>query len=147
MIIPVLYPSERYVLIKQFRCPINNYIIGFPAGVTDLNQNEEQISLETLRELKEETGFTGKITGKSPLLKANTGIMDDNVRIMNVIIDENDKINSNPVQSLEPEEEIETVLINKADIRDYLLKEKNNGTEISSGIWLLFGFDLHIEIF
>ena len=49
--IPILMPSQRIVLIKQYRLPIEDYIIGFPAGMTD--GNADQI----FKELKEETGW------------------------------------------------------------------------------------------
>ena len=53
IIIAKLLPSKRYVLIRQYRPAINNYIIGFPAGVSD----SDNITDEALRELKEETGY------------------------------------------------------------------------------------------
>jgi len=33
VIIGLLIPSNRYVLIRQYRPAVDNYVIGFPAGI------------------------------------------------------------------------------------------------------------------
>lgn len=45
VIIAKLMPSNRHVLIKQYRPAINNYIISFPVGVSE----DDDISKEALR--------------------------------------------------------------------------------------------------
>lgn len=135
VIIAKLIPSNRYVLIKQYRPTINNYIIGFPAGLS----HSDNIVEDALRELKEETGYIGKVTTISPILKVNSSIMDDSCQIVNVEIDEKDTENTNPKQSLEPSEEIEVILKKEKEIKRFLEQEKENGYEISSGLWSVFG--------
>ena len=142
IVIAKLLHSGKYVLIKQFRCPVNNYILGFPAGVTSLDKGPEEIETEALRELKEETGYTGRILGRSPLLKANYGIMDDNLIQFTASIDEKEPINLNPVQSLEPEEDIEIILKSGEEIPAFLLEEQKKGVGIGAGIWNYFGQQL-----
>lgn len=127
-------PSNRYVLIRQYRPAINNYIIGFPAGVTDDNN----ITEEALKELKEETGYTGKIISISTILKVNPGIMNINAHIVKAEIDEKDPLNVDPEQSLEPSEEIEVILIRKEEIIKFLQKEKERGYDIGMGLWYVF---------
>ena len=46
--------SNKLVLVKQFRIPLNDYVYELPAGLIDANENLES-TLE--RELKEETGL------------------------------------------------------------------------------------------
>lgn len=135
VIIAKLIPSNRFVLIKQYRPAINNYIIGFPAGISSSNS----ISEEALRELKEETGYIGKVISVSPILKINPGIINDNSQIINVEIDETDSGNKNPKQLLEPSEEIEVILKKEEDIKEFILIEKRNGYEIGAGLWYIFG--------
>ncbi|MBU0566973.1 NUDIX hydrolase [bacterium] len=137
VIIPRLIPSNRYVLIRQYRPPISNYIIGFPAGLFE----GDDIREEALRELKEETGYTGKITGISPILKTCTGVMDQSSRIINVDIDETDPQNLNPEQSLEPSEEIEVIVKREDEIREFLGQEQEKGYAIGAGLWYLFGIN------
>ena len=139
IVIPYLIPSNRMILIKQFRCPINNHILGFPAGVAKNDETEKDIAEEALRELHEETGYTGKVMEISPVLKASSGIMDDKVRLVHVAVDETLPENTNPVQNLEPEEEIEVIIKDRSQIKRYLLEEIEKGTAVGAGLWYLFG--------
>lgn len=47
--------SNKLVLIKQFRVPLNDYVYELPAGLLDDN---EKIDTAVVRELKEETGLS-----------------------------------------------------------------------------------------
>lgn len=134
VILAKLCPSNRYVLIKQYRVPIDNYIIGFPAGLMDDNDAGEN----ALRELKEETGYTGKVTSISPLMYSNAALLSDTVRIVSVDIDENLPENLNPKQNLEDAEDIEVIVIEKNKILDFLRKEQKNGIGIGIGPWYIF---------
>jgi len=133
-IIAKLIPSQRFILIKQFRPAINNYVIGFPAGVLPDYNNIDH----ALVELKEETGYTGEIVSVSPEFKTTTGIMDSSSRVVMAKIDENDPLNISPEQDLEPEEDIEVILLKEADIKSFLLAEQKKGTAIGSGPWSVF---------
>jgi len=44
----------KYVLVKQFRPPVNDYVIELPAGLVDEGETPEQAAI---REMKEETGL------------------------------------------------------------------------------------------
>ncbi len=132
-----LKPSNRYVLIKQFRPSINNTVIGFPAGLAET----DEVKKEALKELKEETGFSGKITAISPDLAFNPALTDEIVQIVSAEVDEHDPQNANPVQNLEPAEEIEVVLVKENQVKDFLLAEQKKGVHISIALWYLFGFD------
>ena len=68
--VPILMPSQRVVLIKQYRLPLEDHVIGFPAGMTD--GNPDQI----FKELKEETGYIGTIVEESPALQVNSGLLE-----------------------------------------------------------------------
>ena len=58
-----LTPSNRYIVIKQFRPPLNSMIYEFPAGLMDEGETPESTAL---RELKEEYGCKGKIQEQLP---------------------------------------------------------------------------------
>ncbi|MCG2710909.1 MAG: hypothetical protein L6416_01035 [Candidatus Omnitrophica bacterium] len=47
VILAKLKPSNRYILIKQFRPSINNTVIGFPAGLGET----DDIQKEALKEI------------------------------------------------------------------------------------------------
>ena len=52
VVLAKLVPSNRFIIIKQFRAAINGYVLGLPAG---LAQDDPR---HALVELKEETGYT-----------------------------------------------------------------------------------------
>lgn len=132
VVIAKLVPSNRFVLIKQFRPVLENFVLGFPSGLAD---NDPQ---HALVELKEETGYTGKIIEASPVLKSNAGIVHDSGMAVYVEVDETLAENENPEQELEPSEIIDVVLVSKDNMKEFLLKEHEAGTYIASNLWYLF---------
>jgi 8-oxo-dGTP pyrophosphatase MutT (NUDIX family) len=55
-IVPVTDQRE-FILIRQFRPPVNGYVIEFPAGLNDRRETPEDAAR---RELLEETGYTAR---------------------------------------------------------------------------------------
>jgi ADP-ribose pyrophosphatase len=55
-VIPVT-DNKKVLLTKQFRPPVNGYVIEFPAG---LNDREDTLEEAAKRELLEETGYTAR---------------------------------------------------------------------------------------
>ena len=45
---------NEYLMTKEFRLPINNFVLSFPAGLVEKN---EDILIPAIREIKEETGL------------------------------------------------------------------------------------------
>lgn len=134
IIIAKLIPSNRYIFIKQYRPAINNYILGFPAGLIEGESLEE----EALRELKEETGYFGTVKSISPILYSNAALLTDTVRVVTIEVDENLKENKYPVQHLEAEEEIEVILVSQNNVKDFLIEEQKSGTAVGIGPWYVF---------
>jgi len=75
--VPVL-DDGRLVLIRQFRYPLQKYILEFPAGKLDINLPP----LETIaREVEEETGYrAGEITRETSIY-TSPGIIDEVVHL------------------------------------------------------------------
>ena len=91
--------SKKLILIRQFRVPINGYIYELPAGLVD---EGESIDISVERELREETGLT--------LLEIKKNKSIDKVYLSPDITDE----------FLEPDEEIEALLISQEDAKEIL---------------------------
>ncbi len=89
----------------------------------------------------EETGYHGKITESSPKLALSPAMTNETVQIFHAEIDEIDSRNINPIQDLEPEEQIEVVLVDSDKVRQFLLDEQKRGFEIGAGLWYLFGIN------
>ena len=135
VIVARLMPSKRFVLIKQHRPAIDGYIISLPAGLGFNDPNH------ALVELKEETGYTGKIVDISPVLKTGASIINDSARIVHIEVDESLPANQNPIQELEDAEDIEVCLVSKEDGKDFLLQQIDKGVHVAANLWYIFGVD------
>jgi len=134
IIIARLLPSERLVLIRQFRPALNKIMLGFPAGMMDTDASIEEAAL---REFKEETGYIGQIENTSMPTNINGGIMNMQAYFIKVTVDETLPQNQTPIQELEMEEEIEVVLQHKSTLKQFLKSEYESGVDISSILWCM----------
>ncbi len=139
VIVARLMPSKRFVLIKQHRPAIEGYIISFPAGLGFNDPNH------ALVELKEETGYSGKIVDVSPVLKTGASLINDNARVVYIEVDEDLPANQHPVQQLEDAEDIQVFLVHKEQAKEFLLEQIKQGIHISANIWYVFGLDILVQ--
>ena len=135
VIVARLMPSGRFILIKQYRPAIDGYIIALPAGLGFNDPNH------ALVELKEETGYVGKILDISPVLKTGASLINDNARIIYIEVDENLPANQNPKQELEDAEDIEVCLVTNENAKDFLLRAIEEGTHVAANLWYIFGIN------
>ena len=135
VIVARLMPSQRFVLIKQYRPAIDGYIIAFPAGLGFNDPNH------ALVELKEETGYVGKIVDVSPVLKTGAALINDSARIVYVEVDEQLPANQNPVQELEDSEDIQVCLVKRQEAKNFLLEQIKQGTHVAANLWYIFAIN------
>lgn len=82
IIVPWHVPSQKLVVIREFRLPLNDYQYGFPAGLVDAGETPEQ---SAARELGEETGL--KMIGTrrtSPPVYVSSGLTDESIMMVYV---------------------------------------------------------------
>ena len=133
VVLAKLVPSNQIILIKQYRPAIEGYVLAVPAG---LGFNDPE---HALVELKEETGYVGKIVSISPILKTGASLINDNARIICIEVDENLPVNKNPQQELEAGEDIQVCLVKPSEALEFIHSQQEQGVHISANLWYLFG--------
>jgi len=132
-IIAILEKSTgpEIVLQKQFRPPTGGVCIEVPAGLVDPN---ESIETTTVRELKEETGYIGKVISASPTIYNDPGFCSTNLSLVITSIDLSDERNINPKSELEDGEFIETFSVPIKNFDEQLRKLDAQGYKIDSRV-------------
>jgi len=128
-IIATLKPSGDFIVIRQFRPATDKYVIEFPAGLIDKGETPE---VTAIRELIEETGYTGEIISLYPQIYSSPGLTDEGVFIAFVEVNENLDINKNVQQNLEATEDIEVIIIHKNELFETLHKYIEQGDIIDA---------------
>ncbi|XP_071545275.1 ADP-sugar pyrophosphatase-like [Panulirus ornatus] len=120
------------VLIKQFRPPLRTYTIELPAGLVDAGETAD---IAALRELKEETGFSGVITGIGRSVALDPGISNSLMKIVTVKIDGESAENKDVASVCGVDgEHIEVLLVPLSCIQDYLTDFAAKGMIIDSRV-------------
>ena len=127
--------GPKTLLARQFRPPMNKYTIEFPAGLIDKN---ETFAEAALRELKEETGYKGKVVNISPPCNMSPGLSDETVCIVEVHIDVTDEQNKNPKTELEDGEFVETIVVDLKDIGSELKKRSDEGDSVCAVVYAMY---------
>ena len=82
MIVPFHTLENKLVVTREYRVPLADYEVAFPAGLIDDGESLEQA---VRRELKEETGLNlTRVTGSTPLLYSSAGMTDESVAMVTI---------------------------------------------------------------
>lgn len=88
MIAACLKESRRVLFVRQYRPPAGKYTIELPAGLLD--KPGESVEEAALRELYEETGYTGKVLRVLPPAYSSPGMSKETITIVFVEISDKD---------------------------------------------------------
>lgn len=124
LIMARLRPSNRLLLIRQFRPPAGGYVFEFPAGL--MNPGEEA-ETAALRELREETGYHAKVVAAHPYAFSTPGLSNESVYLVEAEVDENAPENQKPETEFDPGEMIETLLMPLGELDAFYRRESENG--------------------
>eukprot|EP00127_Corallochytrium_limacisporum_P005502 Clim_evm19s207 gene=Clim_evmTU19s207 len=117
------FPRERcLILILNFRAPIQEFVVEFPAGLLDPGETDPFSA--AVRELKEETGFSGTPikTPGNPVMTLFTDPWKSSEKMgsVSLTVDPDLPENANPQQQLEREECIEVLVLPVKGLRQNL---------------------------
>lgn len=111
--------ENKLVLVKQFRVPINDYVIEIPAGLVDGKENFEEA---VRRELKEETGLDlieiDKENTKEKVY-ASVGMTDESVALVKCTCD-----GIISTENLEDDEDLEVILVSREEAKELIKSDE-----------------------
>lgn len=132
-ILALLKPSNRIIIVEQFRPPINSISWEFPAGLIEQNELIEEAAL---RELKEECGFEGKIVAIHPPVISSPGLSSEAIALVEVHIDETRWVNQNPQTHFDDSECIRTHHIALVHLFDFLKEKLKKSESIDAKLYV-----------
>ena len=120
------------LLVTQFRPPIEKLSIELPAGLIDKGESAGEAAL---RELKEETGYTGVLKGVSPILSQSPGMTDETTQVAVVEVDLSLPENQKPEQRLEDTEKIKVTRVKLTNFMDRLASHPDD--MVAKGLYFM----------
>ncbi len=130
VIIPRLMPGGDFILIRQFRPPAGKYIIEFPAGLIEPGETPESTAI---RELYEETGYQGTVDKVIPPSYNSPGMSGETVSMVLMTVDKN-AYPEIPENHQEDSEDIETIVVSRADLPAFVEQSIARGDGIDARI-------------
>lgn len=125
LIIPWLQPSNRLILVRQYRPPAGGYVLEFPAGLIDPGESPE---IAAKRELIEEAGFKGEVVSIIPPSYNTPGLSGETV--YNVYMNVPD--GQIPLPEPDDGEHIELQIVARSDIETFVQDEISEGNAFDS---------------
>lgn len=130
-----LRPSGAFLLIRQYRPPIDRFVLEFPAGLVDRGEEPEETAV---RELREETGFRGTITWISPPTLSSPGMSREDVTMALMDVDTEALENQKPAQCCDENENIEVLVKTRDEIPELLRQCGEEGVRLDSRLVTFF---------
>ena len=129
IIIATLENSDELFLVRQFRPPLGRYVIEFPAGLIDDGESPETTAV---RELREETGYAGKVISVTPRSASSPGMSGETLFFVRMTVDDGHLDNLDPETEFDDSEDIETFRVSASDLDAFLAKRSEDGDAIDA---------------
>eukprot|EP00826_Nyctotherus_ovalis_P025206 TRINITY_DN19506_c0_g1_i2.p1 TRINITY_DN19506_c0_g1~~TRINITY_DN19506_c0_g1_i2.p1 ORF type:complete len:214 (-),score=53.44 TRINITY_DN19506_c0_g1_i2:35-676(-) len=138
IIIPVCKSQKlggaHVILIVSYRIPVESWVLEFPAG----NNDSEDVVECAIRELKEETGYTGKVRGKEKFgVFTDPWKSNEDTAFVVIDVDLDSELNVKPIQNLEADENIQVIILPLKTLKKEILKlVEDKHLRVCWNIWL-----------
>ena len=119
------------IIILQYRPPVDATCVEFPAGLIDTNESPEAAAA---RELKEETGYVGRVLDISPTIVSNPGMSTGNMQLATVEVTLNEG-DEEPEQHLDDGEFIQRVVVPIDELYDRLMTFSKEGRLVDARLF------------
>lgn len=137
----LLHPSKppSTLLVIQYRPPIDKFTVEWPAGLIDGHESAEEAAV---REMKEETGYTGNILEVGPVVASDPGIANVTLQLVMMEVQLSEK-ESMPDQKLDEGELIERVVVPLSELYERLMHWSKDEKFMVAGKLFFFAAGLH----
>jgi ADP-ribose pyrophosphatase len=136
----LLHPSRptSTLIILQYRPPVEATCVEFPAGLIDAAESPKEAAL---RELKEETGYEGRLVDITPTIVSDPGMTTANMQFATVEVQlkEGDE---EPEQHLEAGEHIERIVVPLDELYEKLMAFSKEGKIVDARL-AHFAYGVH----
>ncbi|KAL8654675.1 MAG: hypothetical protein Q9210_001365 [Variospora velana] len=126
--------GPELLLQKQFRPPVDKAVIEIPAGLVDAGESAAE---SAVRELREETGYHGKVSEVSPIMFNDPGFCNTNLNMVHVTVDMTLPENQNLKPELEENEFIEVFSLPLKDLYAECKRLEDQGYAIDARVGTL----------
>ena len=137
-----VHPSKppSTMLVIQYRPPVGKYTIEWPAGLIDEDETPEEAAI---REMKEETGYEGRILDSGPVVASDPGLTNATLKLVMVEVKLEDGDDGMPDQKLDEGELIERVMVPLSELYDRLMKWAADDKFMIAGKLFYFAAGMH----
>lgn len=130
--------ESHVILVRQFRPPLNGWILELPAGLLDPN---EKPGITAQRELAEETGFIGESLEVGPFVYNSPGMGDERTALVRIAA------TTRGETSHDRDEAIEVLTLPLKGLKARLLEEQSKGTRLDAKLWCFaLGLDFNPKL-
>ena len=127
-----IVPDDQFLFVRQFRPPVGRLMLEFPAGLIDPGETPEQTAV---RELYEETGFSGRVLAVSRPGFSSPGLTGEAITMVTMEIDgdacRGRKIAPHPEDS----ESIEVFMVDRRRLSGFVAEQEAAGVGIDTKIY------------
>lgn len=124
MIIAWLQPSDRLLLVRQYRPPARGMVLEFPAGLVEAGEDPADAAR---RELLEETGYHGEVARVTPPAFSSPGLSSEAVATAWMTVDETRPENVQARARPDDGEFVTTLTVARADAAAFDAAERAQG--------------------